>query len=117
MHELSIGEAIATVVLSHAGGCRVESVQVQVGALRQVVPDTLAFCWELIRDRPMLESSCLEIEQVPGVIECAECATRSTLKEFVLRCPVCRSSWVTVVQGEELQVLSIEVADAPDGED
>ena len=117
MHELSISEAIAKVVLEHADGRRVESVQVRVGALRQVVPDALTFCWQIVRDRPLLEGSRLEIEQVPGVIECAECATRSTLTQFVLRCPGCGNGLVTVIQGEEFEVSSIEVADAPGGGD
>jgi hydrogenase nickel incorporation protein HypA/HybF len=115
VHELSVSNAIAKVVLEHAEGRRVESVQVRVGALRQIVPDALTFCWEVVRDRPGLEDSRLEIEHVPGVIECGECGTSSTLTEFVLRCPACDSVLVTVVAGEEFLVTSIELADATDG--
>jgi len=112
VHELSLSEAIAKVAVSHAGGRRVESVQVRVGALRQVVPDSLVFCWELARaPRPLLKGSRLEIEQVPGVVECSDCGARATLTAFVLRCPACDSGLVHVVEGEEFLVTSIEVAD------
>ena len=112
MHELSISNAIAKVVLDHAGGRRVESVQVQVGALRQIVPDALTFCWEIVRDHPLLDRSRLEIEYVAGVIECGDCGERSTLTEFVLLCPGCGSGLVRVVSGEEF--LVIELADPAD---
>lgn len=117
MHELSISNAIAKVVIEHAGGRPVESVQVRVGALRQIVPDTLTFCWDVVRDQPLLENARLEIEHVPGMIECTECGTSSTLTEFVLRCPGCGSELVTVVAGQEFLVTSIEVADPADGKD
>lgn len=115
MHELSVSNAIAKVVLEHAGGRPVESVQVRVGALRQIVPDTLRFCWDVVRDQPLLEKSRLEIEHVPGTVECGECGARGTLTEFVLRCPGCGSGLVTVVAGEEFLVTSIELADPADG--
>jgi hydrogenase nickel incorporation protein HypA/HybF len=109
VHELSISEAIAKVVLEHAGGRQVESVQVRVGALRQIVPDALTFCWDVVSRQPQLEGSRLEIEHIDGVIECAECATRSTLNEFVLRCPACGGGLVTVVSGEEFLITSIDL--------
>jgi hydrogenase nickel incorporation protein HypA/HybF len=117
VHELSISNAIAKVVLEHAGGRPVESVQVRVGALRQIVPDALQFCWEVVRDQPLLERSRLEIEHVPGTVECGECGTWNTLTEFALRCPGCGSGLVTVVAGEEFLVTSIELADPTDGKD
>lgn len=47
MHELSSCETIAEIVCRHAGGRPVVSVQIQVGHLRQVVPDALAFGWTM----------------------------------------------------------------------
>ena len=43
MHELSIADALLRIALRHAEGRRIASVEVQVGHLRQVMPDTLAF--------------------------------------------------------------------------
>jgi hydrogenase nickel incorporation protein HypA/HybF len=116
VHELSISNAIAKVVLEHADGRAVTSVQMRVGALRQIVPDALTFCWDVISRQSLLEGSALEIDYVPGVIECGECAASSTLTEFALRCPACGSPLVHVVSGEEFLVTSIELATAEGSE-
>ena len=61
MHELSLCHAIAGVVTSHAEGRPVEVVRVRVGALRQVVPDSLLFCWSIVRDHEGLGAAELQI--------------------------------------------------------
>ena len=48
MHELSLSTAIVDTVLRHAAGRRVRVVSLRVGALRQVVPDSLTFAWEVL---------------------------------------------------------------------
>ena len=48
MHELSMCDAIARTVVDRAAGRRVLSVSVRIGHLRQVVPDTMTFCWEMV---------------------------------------------------------------------
>ena len=109
MHELSISRSIAEVALRHAGGRQVQSVQVRVGALRQIVPDSLIFCWSIVSRQPQLEHSQLDVERVPAVIECAGCGARSTLTEFSLTCPACADGLITVVSGDEFLVTSIEL--------
>ncbi len=113
MHELSLCHAIAGVVTSHADGRRVEVVRVQVGALRQVVPDTLGFCWEIVRDQDGLPGAVLELELIPGAVECGPCGIRSELtSRWSVRCPRCGGAQVTVVAGEEFLVTSVDVSDA-----
>ena len=109
MHELSLCDSIARAALQHAGGRRVRSVQLRVGALRQVVPDTLVFCWSVVSRGPLLDGSVLTIDSVPAEIECGDCGARRTLSRFVLSCPDCSGRHVTVVAGEELLVVSIDV--------
>ncbi len=64
MHELSLCHAIAGVVKPYAAGRRVDVVRVQIGALRQVVPDSLSFCWTLVRDDESMPEAELELEFV-----------------------------------------------------
>lgn len=110
MHELSICDAIARAVIHHAGGHPVRSVRLQVGTLRQVVPETLAFCWSIAARDPLLKGSVLDIDIVPAEVECVGCGTRHTLSRFVLQCPGCQGA-VSVVSGDELLVVSIEIVD------
>lgn len=116
MHELSICDSIARAVIQHAGGRKVRSIRLRVGALRQIVPDTLEFCWSLAARDPLLKESKLDIALVPAEVECVECGTRHSLSQFVLQCPTCQGL-VSVVSGEELFVDSIDVDDVDDVDD
>ena len=65
MHELSLCASITDIVRDHAAGRPVRRVRVRVGHLRQVVPDTLAHCWDLVVDGTDLDGTALEVEEVP----------------------------------------------------
>lgn len=110
VHELSLCRAIADTVADHAAGRRVETVQLRVGHFRQVVPDTLAYCWELTsRDTP-LAGSTLAIEEIPAVVHCRSCGADTVLELPVLRCGTCDGIGVELVSGEEFLIASIDVA-------
>ena len=68
VHELSLCGAIAGVVRPHAAGRHVDVVRVQVGALRQVVPESLEFCWSLIREYEEMPDAELELEFVAAEV-------------------------------------------------
>ena len=67
MHELSVSSAIVDTVVRHAEGRRVTAVRVRLGRLRQVVPDSLAFYFELVARDTVCEGARLEQEVVPAV--------------------------------------------------
>ena len=64
MHELSISSAIVDTALRHADGRRVTQVDVRVGALRQVVPESLDFYFEIVSRDTVCEGAALELELV-----------------------------------------------------
>lgn len=113
MHELSICTSIAEIVQRHAAGRRVTSVQVRLGQLRQIVPDSLTFCWAAVSQDPQLRGASLDIEYVPAKVDCGDCGQRGVLDEPYPRCPACGSAIVTILEGEEFQVTSIDVSDEP----
>jgi len=109
MHELSLSQAVLDTALRHAGGRTITAVTVRVGALRQVVPESLEFYFELIsRDTPC-EGAMLEVEPVPAVLRCAGCSLEWTLERPSFACPACARRDVEVVAGNELEVESIIV--------
>ncbi len=110
VHELALCQAIAGVVRSHAGDRRVDIVRVRVGALRQVVPESLEFCWTLVREYEDMAGAELELEVVPAVVSCRTCDQRSQIESrWSVCCPACESGDVDVVRGNELQVTSLDV--------
>lgn len=97
---------------SAAVGRPVTAVRVQVGALRQVLPDALAFSWTLLRDFEGLGAAELLLELVPAQVACRSCGAVSGItSRFSVACPPCGSVDVEIVHGEEFLVTSIDVDD------
>jgi hydrogenase nickel incorporation protein HypA/HybF len=109
MHELSIAQAIVDIASRNARGSRVTCVYVRVGQLRQVVPSALEFSFELCAHGTAVESAALELEVVPIEVTCRSCGAGSQPAGFPLACAACGGLSVDVVQGEELQVESLEL--------
>lgn len=110
MHELALCGSIADIVTRRAGARPVETVHLRIGQLRQVVPDTLAYCWELVTASTPLAGCELAIERVAARLRCERCATEFEMgDEPSFRCPQCRDIAVQVVAGEEFVVTSMDV--------
>ena len=73
MHELSLSGAIVNTVVKHADGRPVTVVNLRVGALRQVVPDTLEFYFGFVAHGTVCEGARLEQELIPARLRCAGC--------------------------------------------
>lgn len=110
MHELSICTAIAKIAHQAAAGRQVERVRVDIGHLRQVVPDTLRHSWDMVVCGTPFEGVPLEVRAVAAVIECRQCGTHTELDDPIFRCGACGSTATTVVSGDELFVTSLDVS-------
>jgi len=109
MHELSIAEAIVDVATRHADGRRVVKVEVRVGQLRQVVPDSLDFAFGLLAQGTALDGAELLITHVPAAGRCRECGAEGVMEDFPLCCARCQGLDVEVLAGEELLVDALEL--------
>ncbi|MFZ1154527.1 MAG: hydrogenase maturation nickel metallochaperone HypA [Solirubrobacteraceae bacterium] len=109
MHELSIAEAIVDVATRHAAGRRVAKVEVRVGHLRQVVPDSLDFAFGLVTQGTALDGAELAITHVPAAGRCRECGAENVMKDFPLCCARCGGLDVEVLAGEEMLVDALEL--------
>jgi hydrogenase nickel incorporation protein HypA/HybF len=109
LHELSLCGAVAETVRRHAGDRRVRRVRLRIGHFRQVVPETLAWCWEMQSRGGPLEGSELDVVDVPTVVRCRSCAAETTLAAPILLCDACDGADVELLSGEELDIESIEV--------
>jgi hydrogenase nickel incorporation protein HypA/HybF len=108
MHELSVAAAILDTAERHAGGRRVTAVALRVGELRQVIPETLAFYWEIVARGTLCEGARLDQEVVAARLRCARCGAEWEMAEADFRCAACGTA-AEVVAGQELQVESIDV--------
>jgi hydrogenase nickel incorporation protein HypA/HybF len=113
LHELALAEAIASIAERHAQGRRVTRVEVEVGRLRQVVPDALAFGFELVTSGTALDGAELALEELPVRLACRACGARTEPDRFPFACEECGSLDVEVTDGEQLQVVALELEDEP----
>ena len=112
MHELSMCESIYEIVDRTAAGRTVTVIHLQVGQLRQVVPDTLTYCWTMVSDQTPLAGSQLVGDTVPVTLRCRDCNSTTTLTdEVLLLCTQCDGADVRVITGEELMLSSLELAE------
>ncbi|MGQ0631343.1 MAG: hydrogenase maturation nickel metallochaperone HypA [Sporichthyaceae bacterium] len=113
MHELALCGAIADIASRQAGDRHVGVIHLQVGQLRQVVPDTLIFCWSMLTADTSLDGSRLDLDRVPALLSCRGCAEHFGLPEpLTFACPACGGTDVAIVAGEEFAVTALEFAPA-----
>jgi hydrogenase nickel incorporation protein HypA/HybF len=95
VHELSIAASLLDGVLraaEQAGATRVELVEVEVGAMRLVVPEVLQVAWEAVRAETLAAGATLKIEEVAAQAECRQCgACFEPDIDYSFLCPYCVS--------------------------
>jgi len=116
MHELSIAyrmiELACEIAESH-GAHRVVTLRVRIGQLAGVVEDALRFSFGLAVEETACQGAVLEIEKVPVTVLCPHCGDPKVLaKIYRFRCPTCGTPTPKILGGQELELVSVEVADA-----
>lgn len=113
MHEIGIVSGILKTVIDaarEAGASRVVCVLVRIGDMREVVPESLDFAWEVFReDDPLTREATLQVEEVHPLSRCLACGEEFSHDRFHLRCPKCGDARTCVLQGRELDIVSMEV--------
>ena len=117
MHEMSIAMAVVDQVAEAAraaGATTVTSVRLLVGELAGVVPDSLAFCFELACAGTVLAGAELVPVPVPGRARCAPCAREWAVgMPPDLCCPVCGTAADELLSGRELQIAGVRWHEGP----
>jgi hydrogenase nickel incorporation protein HypA/HybF len=113
MHEMALAESMLEIVESTArknGAERVLAVRLEIGALAQVEPDALRFCFDAVTRGSLAREARLEIVTTPGAAWCMPCSETVALAALGLPCPRCGSYQLTVSQGDAMRVKDIEIA-------
>ncbi|MCX7914912.1 MAG: hydrogenase maturation nickel metallochaperone HypA [Verrucomicrobiae bacterium] len=114
MHEMSIVAALIDEVRQHTSehpGARVSVVRLRVGALRQVIPEWLQFCFVTATRDTELAGAELEIETVPARARCRHCQWTFAVEDSWFECPQCGSLGGELIQGNELELVALELAE------
>ena len=109
MHELAIAESVVETVTQRLPDAKVTCVRLEVGALSGVVPDSIRFCFDLATEGTGLAGARLEITEPPARCRCRACGAQFQPESPVVLCP-CGSPDVAVLSGEQLKIVSVQVA-------
>jgi hydrogenase nickel incorporation protein HypA/HybF len=109
MHELSIANAVLATARKHAEDRPVALVSMRVGTLRQVVPASLSFYWEIVTRDTLCDGATLELTIVQTRLRCEDCGHEWEPLMPSFRCPECSSAAVSVTAGEELEIEFLEL--------
>ncbi len=119
MHELALADTIVQTVMAELDKNRWQSVStiaLRLGALSDVVPESLAFGFEALTRDTVLASTTLSIERIEARGHCQACEHNFTVADLCFVCPQCRSRDVSLTHGMELDVAYLEVEEcASDG--
>jgi hydrogenase nickel incorporation protein HypA/HybF len=115
VHEVSIVQALIEHVeqevrqAGHTG--RVVRLDLAIGRLSGASPDAIRFAYELLAPGTLVAAAELRIEEPLAVACCRGCGGRTPIEELVDRCPACGSPEITIEEGRDLLLRSIELED------
>ncbi len=120
MHELSLAQGLCgqleTLAREHHAS-RVHRVEIEVGALSNVVPELLQQAFEVLQESvDLITQAQLVIREVPLVVACAECDVESELERIVFHCPACGSTRLDLRQGEDILLRQVELETEEEGQ-
>jgi hydrogenase nickel incorporation protein HypA/HybF len=118
MHEMGIAMQIVEIAVASIPAdlknAQVKRVNLKIGKLAAVVPESLQFCFQIaIKDTP-LRGADLFVEEIPLRVRCTDCNFEWTIHEPVFVCRKCNSGSIEMLSGRELDITSIEVVEKAD---
>ncbi|MDI6901151.1 MAG: hydrogenase maturation nickel metallochaperone HypA [Anaerosomatales bacterium] len=99
----------ATDAAEREGAARINSIDVTIGELTQVVEDALQFAFEVLRQDTIAADATLTVTFLEPRSRCTECDIEFAHGRFDVHCPECGSYVCDLVQGKELAIESIDI--------
>ena len=116
MHEMGIALQIVEIakasIPAEMKNNRVEQINLKIGRLAAVVPESLNLCMEVIAKDTPFEGAVIHIDEIPVVAKCRGCSYQWEVDEAVYICPQCNSTELDIISGSELNVVSIDVSNS-----
>lgn len=111
MHELPITESLLEIALRHANSAharQITGLHIAIGKLASVVDESVQFYWDIVAKGTIAEGARLYFRRIPVELECLSCHNRY-LPEEDFCCPVCASTLIKVLSGEEFNLEALDI--------
>lgn len=112
MHELAITEEIVRIVTDKVrdlAASRATSVELLVGTLSGIVPESVSFYFEHLSKGTPCEGARLEFTRVKALARCRQCEAKFGPTQFDWTCPACGHNGADLLAGRELALATIEM--------
>ena len=113
MHEASIALSVLKTVTDECerlGFSDIESIRLRIGAGAGILPDALAFAFDIAKKDTIARKAQLQIESIPVGGLCNDCgATFESTERFILDCPHCHGTNFNINKGYEMDIVDMEV--------
>jgi hydrogenase nickel incorporation protein HypA/HybF len=110
MHEMSIAvEILRTVerVAAEHGAVAVDRIELEVGAMRMIVPEAIRMAWSVAAEGTVAEGAELAVTEVPLKGRCRGCGMEFAPTIETYLCPGCEKADVEIVGGNEILLRSV----------
>ncbi len=110
MHEMSIASGILRCAVEAArrhGAERIEELVVEIGPMKQVVPEALRTAFEVISEGTPAEGAAMTVIETGIKATCRDCglAFEPTIDNFL--CPRCKQADVEITAGNDIVLKSV----------
>jgi hydrogenase nickel incorporation protein HypA/HybF len=112
MHEFSIVNALLEMCEKNAkenDAKKVTKVEIKVGKLSGVEPHFLETAFNTFKEETVCDGAEFVMHLQDIVIRCQSCNSESTLSINEFICPTCKSEDVSVIDGEEMYLMRLEM--------
>ena len=109
MHELSIAEELLSIIrdsAEKAGIRRVAAVNLRIGELSSILPESLEFAFQILSQGTITDGARVNIDHARAAFLCGRCGAKVGRDDC--RCARCGSDELRVVGGDQLEILSFE---------
>lgn len=110
MHEMTLARNILEIVYDHVPAENlgsIDSVELNIGILSNVLNDSLKFCFNALIENTPLASAKLKINSLPVKIKCLDCSSITESMDFIFTCSFCSGNNIEVKGGNELHISEI----------
>ncbi len=96
--------------LKKAGCTQIHCIRLRVGLLSGVLPEALAFAFDVLKVGTAAATAILEIEHAPGLFSCNACCLDTWLDSMQFQCPECGGLLTLREGGADLELTQMEIS-------
>ena len=113
MHEVGLMQSTLSLAIEQMeaqGLSKIHRIDLNVGEISGVVPEALAFAFDVVSVGTSAEGAQLNLETVPALCYCRYCRREFYPMSWVYRCPHCHRISSDIREGKDLELVALEVS-------